>query len=271
MMTDHPRVAVVTGGSGGIGGETAQRLARDGMAIVVAYAGRKAPAEEVVTAIVEAGGMATSFQGDVAEESDVAALFDAAEVIYGGVDVVVNAAGIMLLSPLVDLDLEVFDRMVRVNLVARSSSVGKAARHVRPAAPSSTSHRRYRRSPVQATPRMRQQKGAVDAITLILAKEMRGRDVTVNGVAPGPTATPLFLEGKDQETLERMTSEPHSSDWAHRPTSPKSSRSLLDRPAGSMARSSTPTAASSDETTSVLHSHYVSPRSKGEYPCPLDK
>jgi 3-oxoacyl-[acyl-carrier protein] reductase len=116
VTTDHPRVAVVTGGSGGIGGEIAQRLARDGMAIVVAFAGRKAPAEEVVTAIIEAGGMATSFQADVAEESDVAALFDAAELSYGGVDVVVNAAGIMLLSPLVDLDLGVFDRMVRINL-----------------------------------------------------------------------------------------------------------------------------------------------------------
>jgi NAD(P)-dependent dehydrogenase (short-subunit alcohol dehydrogenase family) len=87
VTTDHPRVVVVTGGSGGIGGETARRLARDGMAIVVAYAGRKAPAEEVVTAIIEAGGMATSFQADVAEESDVAALFDAAELTYGGVDV----------------------------------------------------------------------------------------------------------------------------------------------------------------------------------------
>jgi NAD(P)-dependent dehydrogenase (short-subunit alcohol dehydrogenase family) len=86
------------------------------MSVVVAYAGRKAPAEEVVTAIIEAGGMATSFQADVAEESDVAALFDAAELSYGGVDVVVNAAGVMLLSPLVDLDLEVFDRMVRINL-----------------------------------------------------------------------------------------------------------------------------------------------------------
>ncbi len=84
--------------------------------MVVAYAGRKAPAEEVVTAIVEAGGTATSFQGDVAEESDIAALFDAAELGYGGVDVVVNAAGIMLLSPLIDLDMEVFDRMVRINL-----------------------------------------------------------------------------------------------------------------------------------------------------------
>ncbi len=208
VTIDHPRVVVVTGGSGGIGGETARRLARDGMAIVVAYAGRKAPAEEVVTAIIEAGGMATSFQADVAEESDVAALFDAAELTYGGVDVVVNAAGIMLLSPLVDLDLEVFDRMVRINLRGTFVVGREAARRVRSggaiinfsssvvkiARPSYTAY--------AAT------KGAVEATTLILAKELRGRDVTVNSVAPGPTATPLFLEGKDQETLDRMSSEP---------------------------------------------------------------
>jgi 3-oxoacyl-[acyl-carrier protein] reductase len=206
--TIHPRVAVVTGGSGGIGGETAQRLGRDGMAIVVAYAGRKAPAEEVVTAIIEAGGMATSFQADVAKESDVAALFDVAELSYGGVDVVVNAAGIMLLSPLVDLDLEVFDRMVRINLRGTFVVGREAARRVRAGGAIinfSSSVQKIARPSYTAYAAT---KGAVDAITLILAKEMRGRDVTVNSVAPGPTATPLFLEGKDQETLDRMSSEP---------------------------------------------------------------
>ena len=207
MTTDHPRVAIVTGGSGGIGGETAQRLARDGMAIMVAYAGRKAPAEEVVTAIVEAGGMATSFQGDVAEESDVAALFDAAELSYGGVDVVVNAAGIMLLSPLADLDLEVFDRMVRINLRGTFVVDREAARRVRPGGAIinfSSSVQKIARPNYTAYAAT---KGAVDATTLILAKELRGRDITVNSVAPGPTATPLFLEGKDQETIDRMGNE----------------------------------------------------------------
>jgi 3-oxoacyl-[acyl-carrier protein] reductase len=208
VTTDYPRVAIVTGGSGGIGGVTAQRLARDGMAIVVAYAGQKAPAEDVVTAIVEAGGTATSCQADVAEESDVAALFHAAELSYGGVDVVVNAAGIMLLSPLVDLDLEVFDRMVRINLRGTFVVVREAARRVRPGGAIinfSSSVQKIARPSYSAYAAT---KGAVDAITLIVAKEMRGRDVTVNSVAPGPTATPLFLEGKDQETLDRMRSEP---------------------------------------------------------------
>jgi 3-oxoacyl-[acyl-carrier protein] reductase len=208
VVTDHPRVAIVTGGSGGIGGQTAQRLARDGMAIVVAYAGRKAPAEDVVTAIVESGGIATSFQSDVAEESDVAALFDAAELSYGGVDVVVNAAGIMLLSPLVDLDLEVLDRMVRINLRGTFAVGREAARRLRPGGAIinfSSSVQKIARPGYAAYAAT---KGAVDAITLILAKEMRGRDVTVNSVAPGPTATPLFLEGKDQATLDRMRIEP---------------------------------------------------------------
>jgi 3-oxoacyl-[acyl-carrier protein] reductase len=207
MTTDHPRVAVVTGGSGGIGGEAAQRLARDGMPVVVAYAGRKAPAEEVVTAIVEAGGTATSFQADVAEESDVAALFDAAELSYGGVDVVVNAAGIMLLSPLVDLDLEVFDRMVRINLRGTFVVGREAARRVRPGGAIinfSSSVQKIARPNYTAYAAT---KGAVDATTLILAKELRGRNVTVNSVAPGPTATPLFLDGKDQDTIDRMSSE----------------------------------------------------------------
>jgi 3-oxoacyl-[acyl-carrier protein] reductase len=207
MTTDHPRVAIVTGGSGGIGGETAQRLARDGMAVVVAYAGRKAPAEEVVTAIVEAGGVATSFQGDVAEESDVAALFDAAELSYGGVDVVVNAAGIMLVSPLADLDLEVFDRMVRINLRGTFVVDREAARRVRPGGAIinfSSSVQKIARPNYTAYAAT---KGAVDATTLILAKELRGRDITVNSVAPGPTATPLFLDGKDQETIDRMSNE----------------------------------------------------------------
>jgi 3-oxoacyl-[acyl-carrier protein] reductase len=205
--TDHPRVVIVTGGSGGIGGEVAQRLARDGMSVVVAYAGRKGPAEEVVTAIIEAGGTATSFQSDVAEEADVAALFDTAELNYGGVDVVVNAAGIMQLSPIIELDMEVFDRIVHINLRGTFLVDREAARRVRPGGAIinfSSSVQKIARPGYTAYAAT---KGAVDAITLILAKELRGRDVTVNSVAPGPTATPLFLNGKDQESLDRMSAE----------------------------------------------------------------
>jgi 3-oxoacyl-[acyl-carrier protein] reductase len=201
---ERPRVAVVTGGSGGIGGETARRLARAGMAIVVAYAGQKAPAEEVVTAIIEAGGKAISFQADVAEESDVAALFDTAELTYGAVDVVVNAAGVMLLSPLADLDLRDLDRMHRINIRGTFVVNREAARRTR----SGGAIINFSSSVVKlALPNYcayAATKGAVDAITLILAKEMQGRDITVNSVAPGPTATPLFLDGKDQASIDHL-------------------------------------------------------------------
>ncbi|MFC7572098.1 SDR family NAD(P)-dependent oxidoreductase [Klenkia terrae] len=109
-------MAVVTGASGGIGAAVARRLAADGMTVVVAYAGRRERADEVVAAITAQGGTATAHRADVADETEVGALFDRAEELYGGVDVVVHAAGIMLLSPLADLDLADFDRMHRTNV-----------------------------------------------------------------------------------------------------------------------------------------------------------
>jgi 3-oxoacyl-[acyl-carrier protein] reductase len=202
------RVAIVTGGSGGIGRVTAERLAADGMTVVINYAGSPAPAKEAVNAIIDAGGTASAFQADVADETDVAALFDYADQTYGGVDVVVHTAGIMLLSRLVDLDLADLDRMHRINIRGTFVVDQQAARRVR----SGGAIINFSSSVVKiALPRYTAYaatKGAVDAITLILAKELRGRDVTVNAVAPGPTATPLFLDGKSQETIDELASMP---------------------------------------------------------------
>src|SRR3954470_5218465 len=101
MTTSVPsRVAIVTGGTRGIGRATAERLAADGMAVVAVYAGNKEAAEETVAAIVATGAQAVAVQADVADEHAVSAAFDAAELEFGGVDVVVNAAGIMVLGPL---------------------------------------------------------------------------------------------------------------------------------------------------------------------------
>jgi 3-oxoacyl-[acyl-carrier protein] reductase len=200
----HERVAVVTGASGGIGSAVARRLAADGMQVVVHYAGSDERAQQVVDSITADGGRATAVRADVGDEDQVAALFDAAEERYGGVDVVVNTAGIMLLSPLAELSIEDFDRMHRTNvrgtfLVSREAArrlrrggalVNFSSSLVKLALPSYTGY--------AAT------KGAVDAMTLILARELRGRDVTVNAVAPGPTATPLFLDGKEQSAVEHL-------------------------------------------------------------------
>jgi 3-oxoacyl-[acyl-carrier protein] reductase len=202
------RVVIVTGGSGGIGRETCERLARDGMNVVVAYAGNQTPADEAVSAIVAAGGTATAIRADVADESDVSALFDQTEQLYGGVDVVVHGAGIMLLSPLVDLDLDVLDRMIRINLRGTFVVGREAARRVRSGGAIINFSSSVVKIALPGYTGYAATKGGVDAITLILAKELRGRDVTVNTVCPGPTATPLFLDGKDQETIDELAKMP---------------------------------------------------------------
>ena len=202
--TAAPRVAVVTGGSGGIGRAAAERLAADGLAVVVSYAGNPATADEAVRAIEKAGGSALAVRADVADEAEVAALFDAAEERFGGVDVVVHAAGIMLLAPLAELDLADFDRMHRINVRGTFVVGQQAARRVRPGGAIINFSSSVTKIALPTYTAYAATKGAVDAMTLILAKELRGRDVTVNAVAPGPTATPLFLQGKPDAVVEHM-------------------------------------------------------------------
>ena len=200
----NPRVAIVTGGSGGIGAAVAERLAADGLSVVVHYAGNPDRADEVVTRIAAAGGTATAVQADVADETQVAAVFDQAEHDHGGVDVVVNTAGIMLLAPLVDFDLDDLDRMHRTNIRGTFVVNQQAARRVRDGGALVNFSTSVVKIALPTYTAYAASKGAVDAMTLILAKELRGRDITVNAVAPGPTATPLFLDGKDQDTVDRM-------------------------------------------------------------------
>ncbi|GAA3511286.1 3-oxoacyl-[acyl-carrier protein] reductase [Streptosporangium album] len=211
-MSEQPttsrRVAVVTGGSRGIGRESAERLASDGFAVVVNYAGNQTEAEAAVSAIVAAGGQAIAFRADVADEAAVSALFDVAEKTYGGVDVVVHAAGVMTLAPLVDTDLDALDRMHRTNIRGTFVVDQQAARRLRDGGAIINFSSSVLSLAIPGYSAYAASKGAVEAMTLILAREMRGRDITVNAVAPGPTATALFLDGKDEETVARMAAQP---------------------------------------------------------------
>ncbi|WP_035855364.1 SDR family oxidoreductase [Cryptosporangium arvum] len=198
------RTALVTGGSGGIGRAVAQRLAADGMNVLVHYAGNPRRADVVVDAIREAGGTATAAQADVAEETDVAALFETAEREYGGVDVVVHTAGIMILAPLAELKLDDLDRMHRTNIRGTFVVNQQAVQRVREGGAIINFSTSVVKLALPTYSAYAASKGAVDALTPVLARELRGRDVTVNAVAPGPTATPLFLDGKDSETVDRM-------------------------------------------------------------------
>ncbi|MFF2997204.1 SDR family oxidoreductase [Streptomyces sp. NPDC057950] len=203
-----PRVAVVTGGSRGIGRETAERLAADGYTVVVNYAGNETEAGKAVAAITDAGGEALALRADVADETAMASLFDAVEARFGGVDVVVHAAGVMTLAPLADLDLDALDRMHRTNVRGTFVVGQQAVRRLRTGGALINFSSSVLALAIPGYSAYAATKGAVEAMTLIVAREMRGRDVTVNVVAPGPTATALYLDGKDEETIARAAAQP---------------------------------------------------------------
>ncbi|MFC8826290.1 SDR family oxidoreductase [Streptomyces sp. NPDC057137] len=210
-MSEQPstarRVVIVTGGSRGIGRESAERLAADGHAVVVNYAGNRTEAEATVAAITEAGGTAMAFRADVADEVAVSALFDATEEAFGGVDVLVHAAGVMSVTPLVDTELDALDRIHRTNIRGTFVVDQQAARRLRSGGAIINFSSSVLGLAFPGYTAYAASKGAVEAMTLILARELRGRDITVNAVAPGPTATALFLDGKDEETISNLAAQ----------------------------------------------------------------
>ncbi|WP_114560698.1 SDR family oxidoreductase [Desertihabitans aurantiacus] len=203
-----PRVALITGGSGGIGAASAERLAADGLAVAVHYAGNRDRAEQLVGTVRDRGGTALAVGADVADETEVAAMFDEVECALGGVDVVVHSAGSMRLSSVVDLDLDEFDRMHRTNLRGTFVVAREAARRVRRGGAVIAFSSSVVKLALPTYGAYAATKGGVDALVMVLARELRGRDITVNAVAPGPTATPLFLEDKPQEVVDRLAAQP---------------------------------------------------------------
>lgn len=198
------KVAIVTGASRGIGAAVAERLATDGFTVVVNYSGNAAAAEAVVERIEGKGGRALTAQADVSDADAVRRLFDAAEAAFGGVDVLVNNAGVMTLAPVGETSDESFDRQVSINLKGSFNTLREAARRLRDGGriinfSSSVVGMLQPGYGVYAAT-----KAAVEALTSVLAKEMRGRSITVNAIAPGPTATDLFLTGKSAELVDRL-------------------------------------------------------------------
>lgn len=204
----HGRVAVVTGASRGIGRAVAARLAADGFAVVVGYVGSSDRAESTVHDLTSAGGRALAVRADVAAEDEVAALFGTAESTFGGVDVVVHAAGRMTLAPVADLDLADLDALHRTNVRGSFVVAQQAARRLRDGGTLVLFSTSVLGRPLPGYGAYAASKGAVEALTAVLAKEWRGRDLTVNAVAPGPVATDLFLAGKSEELLARLAAEP---------------------------------------------------------------
>jgi 3-oxoacyl-[acyl-carrier protein] reductase len=197
------RVALITGGSRGIGREAALRLAAEDYAVAIAYASNTSEAAEVVAEITGNGGQALAVQLDVADDKAVEAAFNEIEQAFGGINVAVNAAGIMPLAPVTELDLDVLDRVYRTNIRGTFAVAQQAARRLRRGGAIINFSSSVTRLAIPGYGAYAASKGAVEALTLILARELRGRDITVNTVAPGPTATALFFDGKDQAAIDR--------------------------------------------------------------------
>ena len=198
------KVALVTGASRGIGAAIAERLARDGFTVVINYSGNADPAEELARTIGQAGGKALTAKADVSNTEAVRGLFDAAETAFGGIDVLVNNAGIMALSPIGDADDASFDRQIGVNLKGTFNTMREAAKRLRNGGRIINFSTSVVGLKLESYGIYAATKAAVETMTAIMAKEMRGRGITVNAVAPGPVATDLFLNGKSEELIARM-------------------------------------------------------------------
>jgi 3-oxoacyl-[acyl-carrier protein] reductase len=204
-MSKQSKVAIVTGASRGIGAAIAQRLAQEGHTVVINYASGASEAERLANTIEKSGGKAITAQADVRDPEAVARLFDAAEATYGGIDVLVNNAGVMRLAPIAESDDTLFEKQVAINFRGTFNTLRQAARRLRDGGrivnlSTSVVGLRMEQYGVYAAT-----KAAVETLTAILSKELRGRSITVNAVAPGPTATDLFLNGKSPELIDRMS------------------------------------------------------------------
>jgi 3-oxoacyl-[acyl-carrier protein] reductase len=204
MPNESNKVAIVTGASRGIGAAVAGRLAKDGFTVVINYAGDTKSAETLARKIESNGGRALTAKADVSDPSAVRGMFDAAEAAFGGVDVLINNAGIMKLAKIADSDDALFDQQIAINLKGSFNAMREAAKRLRDGGrivnfSTSVAGVKLETYGVYAAT-----KSAVETMTAILAKELRGRSITVNAVAPGPVATELFLTGKSPELIERM-------------------------------------------------------------------
>src|SRR6201994_3057012 len=204
MSNESNKVAVVTGASRGIGAAVAERLAADGFTVVINYAGDTKSAEALAHKIEAKGGRALTAKADVSDANAVRGMFDAAEAAFGGVDVLVNNAGIMKLARIADSDDALFDQQIAINLKGSFNAMREAAKRLRDGGRIVNFSTSVVGTKLETYGVYAATKSAIETMTAILSKEMRGRNITVNAVAPGPVGTELFLHGKSQELIDRM-------------------------------------------------------------------
>ncbi|MFZ6873294.1 SDR family oxidoreductase [Undibacterium sp. Di27W] len=204
MSNEITKTAIVTGGSRGIGQAISLRLAADGFAVVVNYAGNVARAQETVSAIQAAGGKAIAVQGDVSKSEDVAQLFATAKEVFGRIDVVVNSAGSMSMTTINASNIDAFDKLIAINLRGAFLVLAQAAQQVEIGGRIIALSTSVIAKSFPAYGPYIASKAGVEGLVHVLANELRGREITVNAVAPGPVGTELFFHGKTEEQVSNI-------------------------------------------------------------------
>lgn len=208
MTNRISKVALVTGASRGIGAVIARQLASDGFAVVINYANSATEAAQLVEELQQAGHQAIAVKADVSSAEDVRRMFDETEAQLGKVDVLVNNAGILKVLPLAQHTDELFDQTFNIHARGTFNTLREAATRLNDGGriinfSSSTVGLNLPGYAVYIA-----SKAAVESLTQVFAKEMRGRNITVNAVAPGPVATELFLRGKSEEQIQSFAKMP---------------------------------------------------------------
>ncbi|MFM0016768.1 SDR family oxidoreductase [Paraburkholderia sediminicola] len=204
----NAQVAIVTGASRGIGAAVAQRLAKDGFAVAVNYASSSTEADALVAELMAAGTKAIAVKADVSNADDVRRMFETTEQQLGKVDVLVNNAGVLKTVPLADTSDALYDQTFDINVRGTFNTLREAAARM------TNGGRIVNFSSTTLALNMpgyaiyNGTKAAVEAFTHVFAKELRGRNITVNAVAPGPIATSLFLDGKTEEQIQTFAKMP---------------------------------------------------------------
>ena len=199
------KVAIISGASRGLGKSIAIALAENGYICVITYANNPTKADEVLQQIHRIGGDAIAIKADVSNHAEIKNLFETVKNKFGQINVVINTAGISILKPLEQFQPDEFSKVIETNVTGTYNILHQASKHIEKGGKILTfSSNVVGTLPVNYSI-YAASKAAVESMSKVFSKELRGKEVTVNIISPGPTATEMFLEGKNDDLIEQFS------------------------------------------------------------------